>query len=275
MSPLQTTRRVVGRGETRIEVLLDGAGQRLVVLLPSLGRGAEDFEPIVPGLVDAGFHVARPQPRGIGASTGPMQGITLHDLAADIAAVIAAVIEVLSTGRAVVAGHAFGNFVARTLAGDRPDLVAGVVLLAASIGKPPPGEPLFDPEIRAAITGSGDLSLPVETRLRHLRTAFFTEGNDPAAWLSGWHPEAKHSQLAATAATPVDDYFPGGTAPILDVQAGRDTVAPRKFAHILRTELGERVTTVVIPDAGHALLPEQPEAVVRAMVPWIAERLGA
>jgi pimeloyl-ACP methyl ester carboxylesterase len=270
MSPLQTNRRVVGRGETRIEVLLDGAGQRLVVLLPSLGRGADDFEPIVPGLVDAGFHVARPQPRGIGASTGPMHGTTLHDLAADIAAVI----EVLSTGRAVVAGHAFGNFVARTLAGDRPDLVAGVVLLAASIGKPPPGEPLFDPEIRAAITGSGDLSLPVETRLRHLRTAFFAEGNDPAVWLSGWHPEAKQSQSAATAATPVDDYFPAGTAPILDVQAERDTVAPRKFAHILRQELGERVTTVVIPDAGHALLPEQPEAVARAMVPWIAARLG-
>jgi len=241
------------------------------VLLPSLGRGAEDFAPIVPGLVEAGLRVARPQPRGIGGSAGKMAGITLHDLAADVAAVI----EALSDAPAVIGGHAFGNFVARTLATDRPDLVAGVVLIAASVGKPPPGEVLFDPEIRKSIMGSGDLSLPVETRLEHLRRAFFAEGNDPTVWLDGWHPEAKASQSAATAATPVDDYFLCGSAPVLDVQAALDTVAPRKFAGFLRTQLGpDRVTIVVIPHAGHALLPEQPAQVVRAMVPWIRERLG-
>jgi pimeloyl-ACP methyl ester carboxylesterase len=277
--PVTTTRQRVARAGSEIEVLLDGDGvggdsPGLVVLLPSLGRGAEDFEPILPGLVGAGFRVARPQPRGIGGSTGPMQGITLHDLAADIAAVI----EALSGGGgapAVIAGHAFGNFVARTLATDRPNLVAGVVLLAASVGKPPPGEVLFEPAIREAILGSGDPSLPTEIRLRHLRTAFFAAGNDPTVWLGGWHPDTKRSQSAASAATPADDYFLCGTAPVLDVQAEQDTVAPRKFAGYLRTQLGpDRVTTVVIPGAGHALLPERPALVVEAMVPWIRERLG-
>ena len=35
-----------------------------------------------------GFRVLRPQPRGIGASAGPMKNLTLHDFAADVAAVI-------------------------------------------------------------------------------------------------------------------------------------------------------------------------------------------
>lgn len=39
---------------------------------------------------------------------GPLSGISLHDLARDIAEVIAA----LGGGRAVVVGHAYGNWVA-------------------------------------------------------------------------------------------------------------------------------------------------------------------
>ncbi len=73
--------------DVRIEVLAQGSGP-LVVLLPSLGRGAADFDPIAERLADAGYRVLRPQPRGIGRSRGPMTGIDLHDYAADVAAVI-------------------------------------------------------------------------------------------------------------------------------------------------------------------------------------------
>jgi pimeloyl-ACP methyl ester carboxylesterase len=261
----------VARGEVRIEVLADGEGPALV-MLPSLGRGAEDFAPVLPGLVAGGLRVLRPQPRGIGGSTGPLDGLTLHDLAADVGAAI----EALGAAPVFVAGHAFGNYVARTLAADRPELVRGVVLLAASIGKPPPGEVLYGPEIQEAIMGSGDLSLPRETRLAHLRRAFFAPGNDPTGWLEGWHPEAKRAQSAATRATPPDDFFlAGGRAPVLDVQAAQDTVAPRKFAGVLRAAMGDRVSTAVVEGAGHALLPERPEAVVRAILAWVAERRRA
>ena len=37
----------------------------------------------------------------------------------------------------------------------------------------------------------------------------------------------------------------------------------------LREELGERVTIAVIPNASHALIPEQPAAVVAAIVAWM------
>ena len=37
----------------------------------------------------------------------------------------------------------------------------------------------------------------------------------------------------------------------------------------LRDELGDRVSVAVIRDASHALLPEQPHAVVEAIARWI------
>ena len=36
----------------------------------------------------------------------------------------------------------------------------------------------------------------------------------------------------------------------------------------MKDEFGDRVTIAVIPDASHALIPEQPKAVVEALVRW-------
>src|SRR4051812_33849253 len=110
-------RRVIERGEARIEVLAEGEGPA-VLLLASLGRGAEDFDEVAPLVAAAGFRVVRREPRGIGASTGPMEGLTLYDLAEDAAAALLA----MGSAPAIIAGHAFGNWVARALATARPEL---------------------------------------------------------------------------------------------------------------------------------------------------------
>src|SRR5262249_55884034 len=96
---------LVPAGEARIETYAEGKGP-LVVLLPSRGRGAEDYEDLAHRIARAGYRVLRPQPRGIGRSRGPMQGLTLHDLARDVGAVIA----YSEAGPAVLVGHAFGNW---------------------------------------------------------------------------------------------------------------------------------------------------------------------
>lgn len=253
---------MVDRGAVHIEVIAQGSGP-VIVILPSLGRGAEDYDIVAARLVSDGFRVLRPQPRGVGASTGPMAGLTLHDYAADVAAVI----EREGKGPVVVVGHAYGHFVARMLATDRPELVRGVVLAAASAGKVPPGvhELPVSPEVREAINKSSDLSLPEAERLRYLQFAFFAPGHDPHIWLGGWHADAMKAENAASAATPVDAWFACGQARILDLQAENDAVAPRKFAGVLKAALGDRVTVVVIPNAGHALPEEQPQAMSEAI----------
>ena len=79
-------------------------------------------------------------------------------------------------------------------------------------------------------------------------------------------------QTAAQKRTPVDDFFAGGSAPILNVQASHDVVAPPAYANVLREYLGDRVTNLTIQGAGHALLPERLHEVVAAVLGWIRQR---
>lgn len=251
-------------GPVTLEYFDEGEGLPLFIL-PSLGRGAADYDEVADLLVGRGVRVLRPQPRGIGASIGPMTGLTLHDLAADVAAVIVAE----SLVSVAIAGHAYGNFVARTLATDWPELVGGVALVAASAGKTPDGASPYAPDVLESVYLSGDLSLPEATRIEHLMRAFFAPGNDPSSWLGGWHAETKAMQKAAQAATSIDDYFACGRSPVLDLQAAQDTVAPRHLANFLKECLGSRVTVQIIDGAGHALIPEQPKQVSLALAAWV------
>jgi len=52
-----------------------------------------------------------------------------------------------------------------------------------------------------------------------------------------------------------------GRAPILNIQAENDPVAPRRFASaLLKDSPGARMKVVVVPNGSHALVPEQPAA---------------
>jgi pimeloyl-ACP methyl ester carboxylesterase len=248
---------LIRHGDVQIEVVVDGAGPT-VVLLPSLARDSDDYDAVAEGLAAAGFQVLRPKPRGIGRSVGPMTGITLHDLAGDIAAAV----EQLGGGRAVVVGHAFGNWVARMTAADHPKLVRGVVIAAAAAKH-------YAPELSKAVTNAGNPALSREERLAALRFAFFAPGNDPTEWLNGWHPDIRDSQRAAVAAVRQAEWWSGGTAPLLDLQAAEDPFKPESARNEMKDEFGDRVTVMVIPRASHALIPEQPKAVVDALTTWI------
>lgn len=250
----------VAYADVRIHVTACGQGRPLV-LLPSLGRDGDDFHAIALQLARQGWRVLMPSPRGIGASTGPTTGTTLHDLARDIAEVI----RHAQAGPAVVAGHAFGNWVARMTATDHPELVLGVALLAAA-------QKNFPRSLRSHIDGSMDTGLTRSERLHHLRQAFFADQNDPSVWLDGWHADAAMAQRAASAVTPEASWWSAGRAPVLDVQAEHDVFAPRESADALKKELGTRVSIVVVAGAGHALLPEQP-ATVAAILDAFARQL--
>lgn len=247
---------LVQRGDTQIEVLAQGEGPS-VVLLPSLGRGAQDFDLIAARLAAGGFRVLRPQPRGIGASRAPMAGIDLHDLAADVAAVI----EHDDNGPAFVVGHAFGNRVSRMLATDRPDLVRAVALVAANVGHAP-----SPPLVREAIRNSADPSLPDDVRLEALRFAFFAPGNDPRGWLDGWHPGVLAAQRIAGDRTARTEDYAGGSVRILYLQPDHDPLAHSEDAQEFKRALGERVTMIVIRNSSHAAIVEQPDAISAALI---------
>jgi len=245
-----------------IETIVEGKGPA-VVLLPSLARDSEDYDDVADGLVRQGLRVLRPQPRGMGRSSGPLENITLHDFARDVAEVITQ----LGDGRAVVVGHAYGNWVARMTAVDHPALVRGVAIAAAASRQ-------YDASLRAEIDKAGDPALPEEVRLAALRKAFFASGSDPRPWLSGWHPHLREAQRAAAAAVPQQQWWPGGVAPLLDLQADQDPFRVASTRQEMKDEFGDRVTIVVIKNASHALFPEQPQEVATALADWI-KRLPA
>ena len=62
--------------------------------------------------------------------------------------------------------------------------------------------------------------------------------------------------------------------PALQPRGPRRFVAPRRFAGVLKSMLGDRVTIVVIPNASHALFPEQPKAVTQAIVTFARRIYG-
>ncbi len=250
---LTVTQHIVKHSGVQIEVLAQGKGP-LVVMLPSLGRSATDFDDLATRVASAGFRVLRPQPRGIGASVGPMKNLTLHDLAADVAAIIEK-----EGSSAIVAGHAYGNFVARTLAMDRPDLVRAVILLA-------PAGRVISPEMRNSIVKSGDPAFPREERLTHLKKAFFFDAHDPSVWLDGWYPAVGAMQREANDATKDESWRKAGQAPLLVIRAKQDALLLPSRTDGIPEELGERVSVVEIDRAGHALVPEQPGAVAEAII---------
>ncbi|WP_310460877.1 alpha/beta hydrolase [Sphaerotilus sp.] len=243
-------------GQVQVDVLVDGIGPAIVVL-PSSQRDSLDFDDVAGRTAAAGFSVLRPQPRGMANSKGPMQGLTLDALAQDVALVI----ERLGGGRAIVAGHAFGHFVARVAALNHPALVRGVAVLAGAARTFPPG-------LTAALDVAADASRPRDERLSALQRAFFAPGNDASVWLDGWHPALRETYRAAAVTPPKTAWWPVSHAPILDLQGACDPWRPAATRLELQEVLGAKVTVQLLEQASHAMLPEQPAAVAAALTAW-------
>jgi len=251
------TRELVRSKDATIEVIEEGRGP-VIVLLPSLGRDSEEFDPVAERLASAGFRVLRPQPRGFERSSGPMEKITLHDLARDLAAVV----EHENSGPAILAGHAFGHFVAKMTAVDFPQLTRAVILIGAA-------QKAAIPDVSHSVAIATDPAQPEAERLKNLKLVFFAKGNDPASWLTGFHANVRAAEIVARDATPQAEYWSAGRAPILDIQGAEDPYRPPASRDELVKAFGpQRVSTVLIQHAAHAVIVEQPRAVADAIIAY-------
>jgi pimeloyl-ACP methyl ester carboxylesterase len=259
MSQIVSNQRVAAGAEL-FSVDLCGAGEP-VMLLPSLARGAQDFAALMATLASSGFRAIAVNPRGIAGSTGTLVGLTLHDLAADIASII----ESLDATPAHIVGHAFANRIARCLATDRPELVKSVTLLGAG------GLVAVQHEAIAALESTFTTKLSDADWLTAIRTShFFAPTSNPMVWREGWWPSVAAAQLAMMRATPHEEWWAAGTAPLLVIQGLDDGLSVPANGRALREALGDRVQLVELANAGHALLPEQPEAIAKAIVEFLS-----
>ena len=251
---------IVDVGRARLETSTWGAGDP-IILLPGTGYSSTAFGLIGPELARRGFRAIAVNPRGIRGSTGPLVDLTYHDYAADVGALI----DRVAGGRAYVVGWAWGNRIARTLAADSPQHVAAVVLIAA--GGKVPAEPI----VAQTTARLREPDLTPEERTRLLSVRLLGPRSDPAPLLAiqeSW-PDAQASQAAAGRATPLEEWWSGGSAPMLVIQGLQDKVAPPGNGRDLNTNYPDRVTLVEIDGAGHGIVVEHPVRLANEIVRFI------
>jgi pimeloyl-ACP methyl ester carboxylesterase len=240
-------------------------GAARMMLLPSYARSVSDFNELASILHSAGYQTLAIQPRGVDGSSLPSFDTSLHTLAGDVAAVLDS--EKVSDPVYII-GHAYGNRVARTVASDYPDRVAGLVLLAAGGARPTPPE--TGQAISRVLFGIGS-SL---SREEAVKFAFFAKDSTVLDyWLRSWYPRAGLAQARAISNTPLDEWSSGGMAPILVLEPSEDAAAAGAGA-VLSQQYPDRVRVVEVNGAGHALLPERLEFVAQEVVAYLGGAQG-
>jgi len=225
-----------------------------VVLLPSLGRGASDFDRLAADLRAAGFEVLALDP----PPDLPLE-VTLHDLADRVREAL----DARGWQQVHLVGHAFGQRVARCVVADHPDRVATLTMLASG------GLVPMDPEIAFSLASCFDTGLSAAEHLRHVRRVFFAEGNDATVWADGWLPDIATKQTRSVHATEPGEWNTAAARRVPVVQGLQDACAvPENGRRFVAKHPGV-ATLVEIDGAGHALLPERPDEVSAALIGFL------
>ncbi|MGZ8708166.1 MAG: alpha/beta fold hydrolase [Gaiellaceae bacterium] len=242
-----------------------------VVLLHGLGGSAANWVRVFPGLVARHRVVALDLP-GHGGSPTLSRGAGVGDFATAVAGAL----DELDTGPALVAGHSFGGHVALRLALQRPDLVAGLLLVSAA------GISTGTAAARRYVTFTTRLR-PVKLmqpfalrfgaragfRRAILRPWFVADADAlPAEALRGLVRDSRvHGGIGvAGAAMTRDDLRVDIGAigcPAIVVWGARDLQLPVADGMELARRLG--APRRVVADCGHLVLVERPEAIVDSL----------
>ena len=103
---------------------------------------------------------------------------------------------------------------------------------------------------------------------------FFGDGPVPPDWIDGWWPAHYRPFVEAQDSTPMEAWWTAGNAPVLVIQGLRDRVAPPENGYDVRALAGSRATVLDLPNASHAILPEEREAVEQAVLDFMAGLSG-
>lgn len=251
---------VINVGNSSFEVMRWSSEQPEGILLPSAVGGIRGYAQLGSQLQSLHLSVAGINPRGCGKSTGPLKNVTFRELAQDVVDVIVEI----ATIPVLLIGHAGGNRIARMVASMRPDLVRGVVLLAAG-GKVRPDE--------EALTALRRLTMKDYENEKHqlslTQTALFAPGSEiPDDYWRVSDRSTKFAQAFAGAleTTSVEEWWAGGQARMLVIQGKQDRIAPVGNGHDLKAQFPERVEVVDLEGAGHALYLEKTSEISHLVV---------
>lgn len=186
---------------------------------------------------------------------------------------VAALIERLGRGPAVVVGLSMGGGIAQVLTLRRPELVRALGLVSTSSNFKPANKERFLKRAEKA-EREGMASIIEETVPR-----WFTAG-----WLAS-HPDEYEQTVQIVLANPVRNFAAASRAnaqrswsnrlgeircPVLFVGGDQDPMGAREVAEIFRTHIPQ-VRTVVLEGVSHLIPVERPAELNKILLDWLAE----
>ncbi|SDA19963.1 alpha/beta fold hydrolase [Sphingomonas sp. NFR15] len=264
--------RDIATNGTTLHVRVGGAGPA-VLLLHGYGETGDMWAPLARNLMRDHIVVV-PDLRGLGLSAKPASGYDKKTQGFDMAGVL----DALKIDKVDLVTHDIGNMVGYAFAAEHRDRVKRFVLMDAPLpGIGPWEEILKNPLLWHFRFGGPDMERLVAGRERIYLDRFWNDFSaTPARFseASRQHyarlyaaPGAMHagfSQFAAFDQDAIDDkaFLAAGklTMPVLAI-GGEKSFGPQ-MAAVMRFA-ATNVTEGVVPDAGHWLMEEQPEATVK------------
>ncbi|MCS0581922.1 alpha/beta hydrolase [Massilia pinisoli] len=264
-------------GDAALHVVTGGHGPA-VVLLHGFGDTGAMWSPLAARLA-ANHTVIVPDLRGMGLSSHPAGGYDKWTQAGDVRAVL----DKLGIDHAVVVGHDIGTMVAFAYAARYPDKTDRLVVMDAPVPGVPPWEQIVrSPQLWHFSFGGPDAERLVAGRERIYLDRFWNEfAGDPKKVDEATRtyyaklyarPGAMHSAFAQFLSIPKDAEDNQKvlahklTMPVLAIGGAKSFGANEA---VVMRNAAANVTEVVIPDAGHWLMEEAPEATMKAILEFV------
>jgi len=272
----------IAAGDATIHVRVGGKG-RAVVLLHGYGETGDMWAPLAADLA-TDHTVIVPDLRGLGLSSRPAGGYDKKTQAKDIASVL----DTLQVEAADLVTHDIGNMVGYAFAAQHRARVTRFVIMDAPVpGVGPWEEILKNPLLWHFRFGGPDMERLVAGRERIYLDRFWNEFSaDPARFseASRQHyaelyamPGAMHAGFAQFAAFDQDaldnqSFLAQGKLRMPMLAVGGE----KSFGPMMATVMRFAATDVregVIPEAGHWLMEEQPEATVKMVRAFLDDKM--
>lgn len=179
-----------------------------------------------------------------------------------------ALLDAAGIRRALLVGHSMGSLAALDAAARHAGRVSGLVLIGASVPMPV-SDALLD-----AATNDEPAAMAMINGWSHSQRGRLGANSVPGMWIYGINRRLMERQKPGAMARDLNacnNYTAGAAAaarvkcPVLIVAGSRDLMTPMRNTRALAALL-PHANTVTLPEAGHAMMAEQPDALLDALI---------